>query len=103
MAEKFSAAMSQNFDKAYQEAKKAYDEAKDEQTKKLYADVLAGYDKSRQEMQAQQNEDPATAYNRQLLGKYENALNAFAHELSKYEDKPGEVKKAVEEMQKAGQ
>jgi hypothetical protein len=101
MAEQFSNAMAANFDKAYTEAKKAHDEAKDEQTKKLYADVLAGYDKSKQEMTAQKQEvDPAAAYNRQLLSKYENALNAYAHELSKYEDKPGEVNKAMDEMQK---
>ncbi len=101
MGEQFSQAMSANFDKAYQDAKKAYDEAKDEQTKKLYADVLAGYDKSKQEMQQQtQNEDPAVTWNRQLLAKYENQLNAFAHEMSKYEDKPGEVQKGVEDWQK---
>jgi hypothetical protein len=101
MAEQFSNAMAQNFDKAYAEAKKAHDEAKDEQTKKLYADVLAGYDKSKQEMASQQpTADPAIAYNRQLLSKYENALNAYAHELSKFEDKPGEVNQAMEEMQK---
>ena len=103
MAEQFTAAMSQNFDKAYDDAKKAYEEAKDEQTKKLYADVLAGYDKSRQEMKAQQNEDPAVGYNRQLLGKYENALNAFAHEMSKYEEKPGQAAEAVAKIPKAGQ
>jgi ribosomal protein S17E len=99
MAEQFSNAMAANFDKAYEDAKKAHDEAKDEQTKKLYADVLAGYDKSKQEMTAQQNVNPAVAHNRQLLSKYENALNAYAHELSKYEDKPGEVDKAMQEMQ----
>lgn len=99
MAEQFSTAMAANFDKAYAEAKKAHDEASDEQTKKLYADVLAGYDKSRQEMTAKQDVDPAVAHNRQILAKYENALNAFAHELSKYEDKPGEAQKAVEQIQ----
>jgi hypothetical protein len=99
MAEQFSTAMAANFDKAYAEAKKAHAEATDEQTKKVYADVLAGYDKSKQEMTAKQNVDPATAYNRQLLSKYESALHAFAHELSKYEDKPGEVNKAMGEMQ----
>ena len=101
MAEQFSSAMAANFDKAYAEAKKAHEEAKDEQTKKLYADVLAGYDKSKQEMTAQQqNVDPALAYNRQLLSKHENALNAYAQELSKFEDTPGQVDKAMEEMKK---
>lgn len=98
MAEKFSETISANFDKAYEEARKAYAEAKDEQTKKVYADMLAGYDKSKQEMQQNQTEDPALTYNRQLLSKYENALNAYAHELSKYEDKPGEVQKSMDEM-----
>ena len=103
MAEDFSKSMQANFDQAYADAKKAHDEAADEQTKKLYADVLAGYEKSKQEMTAQTDQDPAAQYNRQLLSKYENALNAFAHELSKYEDKPGEAQKAVEEIQKQSQ
>ena len=103
MAEKFSETITANFDKAYAEAKKAYDEAKDEQTKKLYADMLAGYEKSKQDMQQAADEDPALSYNRQLLAKHENALNAFAHELSKYEDKPGSAKQAVEEIEKQQQ
>jgi transketolase len=99
MAQKFGEAMNASFEKAYQDAKKAYDEAKDEQTRKLYADMLAGYDKSRQEYaQQQQSEDPATSFNRQLLSKYESALNAFAHELSKYEEKEGEVEKSMQEL-----
>ena len=101
MAEQFTKAMSANFDKAYAEAKKGYDEAKDEQTKKLYADMLAGYDKSKQEMQQQSNEDPAAAYNRQMLSKYESALNAYAQELSKYEDKPGDVQKSMDDLNKS--
>ena len=103
MAEDFSKSMQQNFDQAYTDAKKAHDEATDEQTKKLYADVLAGYDKSKQEMASQTEQDPAAVYNKQLLSKYENALNAFAHELSKYEDKPGSAQQAVEEIQKQKQ
>lgn len=99
MAEKFNQTIAANFDKAYAEAKKAYDQAPDETTKKLYADMLAGYDKSKEEMQQQQDQDPALAHNRQLLSKYENALNAYAHELSKYEDKPGEVEKGMKEME----
>ncbi len=99
MAEKFNEAMTANFDKAYKDAKKAYDEATDETTKKMYADVLAGYEKSKQEMARQADADPAATYNRQLLSKYENALNAFAHEMSKYEDKPGEVQQGVQELE----
>lgn len=101
MGQKMTEALTANFDKAYQEAKKAYDEAKDEQTKKMYADILAGYDKSKQEMASQQqDQDPSLAYNRQLLSKYENAINAYAQELSKYEDKPGEAQKSVEQWEK---
>lgn len=102
MVEKMAQVTNASFDSAYQQTKKAYEEAKDEQTKKLYAEMLAGYDKSRQEIQAQQKEqaDPAVAHNRQLLAKYENELNAFTSELSKWEDKPGEAQKNVEQWQK---
>jgi hypothetical protein len=100
MAEKFNDTMTANFDKAYGDAKKAYEEAKDEVTKKMYADVLAGYDKSRQEMKAQTNDDPALTFNRQLLSKYENALNAFTNELAKYEDKEGDAQKSMQEWEK---
>jgi nitrous oxide reductase accessory protein NosL len=100
MAEKFNQAMAANFDKAYQDAKKAYDSATDEPTKKLYADVLAGYEKSKQEITQQVDAEPAASYNRQLLSKYENALNAFAHELSRFEEKPGDVQKSVQEFEK---
>jgi ribosomal protein S17E len=101
-AAQVSSAMSESFDKAYQEAKKAHDEATDEQTKKLYAGVLAGYDQTKQQMAAQQNVDPAVAYNKQLISKYENVLNAFANEISKYENKPGEAQQAVDQIEKIG-
>ena len=94
-------AMNASIDASYQQMKKSYDEAKDEQTKKMYADMLANMDKSRQEAQAeQQKEDPALAYNRQLLSKYENALNALTNEMSKYEDKPGDAQKNMDQFQK---
>ncbi|HEX8617980.1 MAG TPA: hypothetical protein VF911_10385 [Thermoanaerobaculia bacterium] len=100
MAQKFQETISANFDKAYAEAKKAHDEAKDPESKKLYADMLAGYEKSREEMTQQQDENPSLTHNRTLLAKHENALNAYAHELSKYEDNPGDVQKGVQEMEK---
>lgn len=98
MAQQVNETMTASFDAAYAQAKKAYDEAKDEQTKKMYAEMLAGYEKSKQEMKtAQSEEDPAIAYNRQLLSKYENTLNALTQELSKYEDEKGSVEKAMQE------
>ncbi len=101
MAEKMNEALTTNLDQAYAQAKKAYDEASDDTTKKMYADVLAGYDKQRQEMKQQQaQEDPAVAHNRQLVKKYENEINAWAQELAKWEDKPGEAQKAADEFQK---
>jgi hypothetical protein len=100
MAEKFNETIQANFEQAYAEAKKAHDAATDETTKKMYADVLAGYDKSKAEMQQKADEDPALTFNRQLLAKHEDALNAYAHELSKYEDKEGEVQKSMDEMTK---
>jgi len=100
MAEKVNQTLTANFDKAYEDAKKAYNEANDEQTKKLYGDMLASYAKSRQEMDTKSEEDPALTYNRQLLAKHENLLNAYALELSKFEEKDGDAQKSMEELQK---
>ncbi|MEK6372261.1 MAG: hypothetical protein AABO58_06155 [Acidobacteriota bacterium] len=101
MAEKLQQTMSASMDASYTQMKKAYDEAKDEQTKSMYKQMLDGYDQSRKEAAAAKTaEDPAVAYNRQILSKYENALNAFTHEMSKYEDKPGDMQKSMDEFQK---
>lgn len=101
MTEQTTKAMNASMDSSYQQMKKSYDEAKDDQSKKMYADMLANMDKQRQEMQSeQQKQDPALAYNRQLLSKYENALNALTNEMGKYEDKPGEAQKSMEQYQK---
>lgn len=101
MAEKMGQAMNANMDASYAQIKKQYDEAKDDQTKKMLADTLAGLDKQKQEAAANQPKvDPAAAYNRQLLSKYEGALNAWAQEMSKYENKPGEAQKSVEQWSK---
>jgi hypothetical protein len=101
VAEGFQKTMNANLDKAYAESKKAYDEAKDEPTKQMYAQILAGYDKSREEMKQQQaQQDPAIAYNRQILAKFETELNVFADEMTKFSNDT-DAKKAAAEMQKA--
>ncbi len=100
-AAKMGEAMSASMDASYAQMKRSYDEAKDEQTKKLYADMLASYEKSKQEMQKNKEQEKSwVAYNRQLLSKYEGALNAWAQEMAKYEDKPGEAQKNVEQWNK---
>jgi hypothetical protein len=101
MTEKTTSAVNASMDASYQQMKKSYDEAKDEQTKKMYGDMLANMEKSRQESAAQQPQaEPAIAYNRQLLSKYENALNALTNEMAKYEDKQGEAQKSMDQYQK---
>jgi hypothetical protein len=101
MAEKMNEALAANFDKAYADAKTAYDAATDETTKKMYGEMLASYDKQREEMkQAQAEQDPAAAFNKKLLAKYESALNAWAQEMSKYEDNAGDAQKAVQQWEK---
>ena len=100
VTEKMSRAMSASFDQAYEQAKKARDEAKDETTKKMYAELLAGYDKSKAEMASNAPEaNPSIAHNRALLAKYENELSAFANEFAKFEEKEGDTQKAVSEWQ----
>lgn len=101
VSQKITEASGAQMDAAYAQMKKSYDEAKDEQTKKVYGDMLAGYEKSKTEMaQNQAKEDPAVTYNRQVLSKYENALKAYTNEMAKWEDKPGEAQKSMDDFQK---
>jgi hypothetical protein len=101
VSQKMAEAATVQMDAAYTQMKKQYDEAKDDTTKKVYADMLENYDKSRAETQSQQKEEPAVTYNRQLLSKYENALKAWTNEAAKWEDKPGEAQKSMDEFQKS--
>lgn len=101
IGEKLADAGNAAFDQMYQQTKKAYDEATDETTRKMYKETLDGLEKQQAEMKQQQDQpDPALAFNKQLVSKHESALNAFAQELSKYEDKPGETEKSVQDWQK---
>ncbi len=101
LTSKMSQAMNAQMESSYQEMKKTYDEAKDEQTKQAYKQMLAGIETSRAEAKAQAADvPPALAYNRQLLSKYENTLNAFAAEMGKFEEKDGDAQKSMVDFQK---
>jgi hypothetical protein len=102
MMSKMAEATNASFDSAYTQMKKSYDEAKDDQTKKMYKDMMDNYDKQRAEMKKDSaaNISPAVAYNQQLIAKYDGALNAVAAEMSKWEDKPGDAQKSMDEFQK---
>ena len=98
--EGFQKAMTTQMDTAYQEAKKAYDAAKDDQTKQMYKQMLDGYDQVKKESAANQTVDPGVAYNRELLSKHEDALNALGAELAKWGGaKEDDVKKAVKQAE----
>ena len=99
--QKVGDAMSAQMNASRQQMQKAYDEAKDDQTKNMYKGMLDAFDKQKQDSAASpQKEDPALAYNRQLLAKYENVLNAYTSEMGKYEDKDGDAKKSMDQFQK---
>ena len=101
MTEKMQQAGSAAFDQMVAQTRKAYDEAKDAQTKAVYKETLDGLEKQKAEMAAQQEkQDPALAYNKELVSKYESALNAWTQEVSKYEDKPGDTEKKMQDWQK---
>jgi hypothetical protein len=102
MMSKMADATNASLDGAYTQMKKSYDEAKDDQTKKMYKEMLDNYDKQRAEMKKESaaNIAPAVAYNQQLIAKYDGALNAIATEMSKWEEKPGDAQKSVDEFQK---
>ena len=101
LAEGFGNAMQSQQEQAMAQTRKAYDEAKDEQTKQMYKQILDNYDKTAKESKdAAANVDPAVQYNRQLLKKYDTELAAFTNEMAKYEDKDGQAKASVDELQK---
>lgn len=101
MQEQSAKAVENMMNESYAALQKQHDEATDETSKKMFAEMLAGYEKNKQEMAQQQPDaDPAAAYNRELLKKYENALNAFAHELSKYEQNPGDAQQSMNDLTK---
>jgi hypothetical protein len=100
--EKLTTAMNASMDAAYLQMKKAYDEAKDEQQKAALKTSLDQMEQQRAEQQKQQAQaDPAIAYNKQLLSKYEDALKAFTNELAKYENKEGDAQKQMDEFNKS--
>ena len=100
MADKMNQAISAQMNAAIAQAKKAHDEAKDEATKKMYADMLAAYETNKNEMKGSESADPALAHNRQLVAKYENELNAYASELAKFTDNEADAQKSVEDWSK---
>src|SRR3954452_1916096 len=102
MMSKMAEATNASFDSAYAQMKKSYDEAPDEQSKKMYKEMLDNYDKQRAEMKKESaaNVSSSVAYNQQLIAKYDGALNAVATEMSKWEEKPGDAKKSMDEFAK---
>jgi hypothetical protein len=99
--EKVSDAMQAQVESSRSQMRKAYDEAKDEQSKQMAKQMLDQYEKTAQEGHATVAQaDPAVAYNRELLKKYDTELAAFATEMGKYESKDGEAKKSMDDLQK---
>ena len=100
-AEGMTKAMDAQQDAYLAQTKKAYEEAKDEQTKQMYKQMLDNYAQTVKEgKQVTSNVPPEVEYNRQLLKKYDNELAAFTNEMGKYENKEGEAKQSVDELQK---
>jgi len=100
MTAKMTEGINASFDATYAQMKKSYDEAKDDQSKKMYKEMLDNYDKQRAEMKKDATQvSPAMAYNQQLIAKYDGALNAIATEMAKWEEKPGDAQKAMNDYQ----
>ena len=103
MMSKMTQATSASFDSAYTQMKKSYDDATDEQTKKMYKEMLDNYDKQRADMKKESDSgaNSTLTYNQQLLAKYDSALNAVANEMAKFEEKPGDAQKAMQDFEKS--
>lgn len=95
--EKLSESFSTMMDTQVETLKKQLAEAKDDTTRQFLQEALKGAEEARAEMaKSAEPEDPAIAYNKQILSKYENALTALTHEFAKWEGKEGETQAAVE-------
>lgn len=99
MSQKMQEATKQMYETSRSQLKAQAEQATDESQKKMFADMLAQMESSQAEVQAQQ-EEPHVVYNRTALAKYENVLNALTQEISKWEEKPGEAQKNVDDFQK---
>ncbi|MBK5260643.1 MAG: hypothetical protein JJE51_13710 [Thermoanaerobaculia bacterium] len=98
MSEKMGVAIAGTIETAYAQSKKAMDEAKDETTKQMYAQMLAGYEgqraQAKKEQADQAAQNPAIAHNRQIAMKFGSDLNAFTDEWAKFSDDQGaQIKK----------
>jgi hypothetical protein len=101
--QKLSDSMSTMFDSQIVELKKQLETATDDSTKQYLQEALAGAEKAKQEMAAQQDQqDPHIAANRELLAKYDSALTSFAHEIMKYgsEEDQAKAQKDIQDWEK---
>jgi hypothetical protein len=78
-----STAASGEIDASYTRVKKSYDEATNNQTRMMYGQEMFSYERTLKAAAQTPQDDPAVAYNRQLLSKYENELNAISAEAGK--------------------
>jgi hypothetical protein len=98
--EKLSESFSTMMDTQVETLKKQLEEAKDDTTRQFLQDALKGAEDARAEMaKSAEQQDPAIAYNKQILSKHESALNALAHEFAKWEGKEGETQAAVQKWE----
>ena len=98
VTEKMNQATAQMADTAYAQMKQQYESATDPNMKKMYGDMLKQYDEQRaQTAVPTEGADPAVAFNRELLAKHNVELNAIAQEWAKWEGKPGELQKNMEQ------
>lgn len=84
VARKITEAGSTVMDSTLQQMKKQYDATTDPAARKMLGDMMAQYEKAKPNMAAQTDQEPAVAYNIQLLSKYENASNAIFQEYTKF-------------------
>jgi hypothetical protein len=101
IGDKMAEAMNAGMEQTIAQTKKAYDEATDDATRNMYKDTLDAFEKQKQESAALKQVDPALAYNKQLVSKYESALNAFTQEMAKYADKPEDTEKWQKDLDKS--
>ena len=82
--------------------KKHYDDAPDEDSKKIYAGLIADSEKSEKEAEtAGEPQSPAVVYNKQLLAKYEDAVRPLMELILSGTGHEEEIQKAITDSRNA--
>jgi len=95
--EGFREAGNASLNKMRKQIQDQHDNATDPVVKEQLGKLLEQYEQQAESVEPE--EEDSVTYNRKLLSKYENVLNALAQEWSKYEENEGDAEEAMQNIE----